>query len=588
MENEPAPGRSRYLLPVILIAAVIQGWTLYALHWCLENKAWPANDAGWLFACYALAVFAPLTAQFFAGQARVRLSWIMIAVLCVVFGYFAWHQGAWVVAANPIEEPYSYSERGSVLGFILALIWLIGLPFLQVRLTTAKWRPEYPRLFSAAWRNTFMLAEAALFTGLFWLLLLLWQELFRMLGLNFFRELFQRPMFIYPVTSLVFGVALHLIGSVERLTNVLLEQLLNVLKWLAMVAGVLLVVFTLALILKLPGMISSQDRPINAAWLLWLLACLVLLINAAYRDGSVTQPYPRLVGWALRCAIPLTVVIALTAAYAIGIRINRYGFTVERVWACVVALAGLAYAIGYSLASRDKGIWMEGVGRVNVYVAVALICVLMLALTPALSPYRIAAVSQFHLVTFSDKSRENDALRYLRFESGRYGVERLQQLARIKAGESDSMLAQDAQRVLALKQRWEGYTQARQDTLDKLKAYPSGTTIDVRLLEKLHDDFASPAARLPYVLDATEHPMGLFLDMNGDDVQEFILMGANQSLLYQKQGESWQFVGALSPLNYPANADMATQIQSGDFSAEAPRWRELRIGQRRFRLQGEP
>jgi hypothetical protein len=339
--------------------------------------------------------------------------------------------------------------------------------------------------------------------------------------------------------------------------------------------------------LKLPGMISSQDRPINAAWLLWLLTCLVLLINAAYRDGSVTRPYPRLIGWALRCAIPLTVVIALTAVYAIGIRISRYGFTVERVWACVVAFAGLAYAIGYSLAAQAKGIWMEGVGRLNVCVALALLCVLMLALTPALSPYRIAAVSQFHLVTLRDKSRENDALRYLRFDSGRYGVERLQQLAHIKAGESDSMLALAAQRVLALKQRWDGYTQARQDTLDKLKAYPSGTTVDATLLKKLHD-FASPAARLPYVLDATEHPVGLFLDMNGDDVQEFILMGANQSLLYQKEGESWQFVGALSPLNYLANADVATQIQSGDFSAETPRWRELRIGQRRFRLQGEP
>jgi hypothetical protein len=75
--------------------------------------------------------------------------------------------------------------------------------------------------------------------------------------------------------------------------------------------------------------------------------------------------------------------------------------------------------------------------------------------------------------------------------------------------------------------------------------------------------------------------------MNGDGVQEFILTGANQSLLYQKQGESWPFVGELAPLNYLANADVATQIQSGDFSAEALRWRELRIGQRRFRLQGE-
>ena len=166
----------------------------------------------------------------------------------------------------------------------------MGLPFVQARIVAGTWRSSYPMLFSTAWRNKLMLAEAALFTGLFWILLVLWQELFHMLGLNFFRDLFSKPIFIYPVTFLVFGIALHLIGSVDRLTSVLLEQLLNVLKWLSMVAGVLLVIFTFALIFKLPGMISSQDRPISAAWLLWLLACLVLLINAAYRDGTIANP----------------------------------------------------------------------------------------------------------------------------------------------------------------------------------------------------------------------------------------------------------------------------------------------------------
>jgi hypothetical protein len=92
-------------------------------------------------------------------------------------------------------------------------------------------------LFTYAWRNKLVLGEAALFTGLFWLLLFLWQMLFHMLGINYFRELFEEPIFVYPVTSLAFGSALHLIGSIERLTAVVLEQLLNVLKWLGLLAG---------------------------------------------------------------------------------------------------------------------------------------------------------------------------------------------------------------------------------------------------------------------------------------------------------------------------------------------------------------
>ncbi|MCP5339035.1 MAG: hypothetical protein R3E75_02645 [Steroidobacteraceae bacterium] len=40
--------RSPHLL-VILIAAVVQGWALYGLHWAIDNQAWPYTDRVWLF-----------------------------------------------------------------------------------------------------------------------------------------------------------------------------------------------------------------------------------------------------------------------------------------------------------------------------------------------------------------------------------------------------------------------------------------------------------------------------------------------------------------------------------------------------------
>ena len=43
----------------------------------------------------------------------------------------------------------------------------------------------------------------------------------------------------------------------------------------------------------------------------------------------------------------------------------------------------------------------------------------------------------------------------------------------------------------------------------------------------------------------------------------------------------------LLPVNYQAKFDLPAQLESGEFGAEVPRWRELRIGERRFRLQGE-
>lgn len=51
--------RSPRLL-VILIAAVVQGWALYGLHWAIDNQAWPYTDRAWLFGLSAFWIFTPL------------------------------------------------------------------------------------------------------------------------------------------------------------------------------------------------------------------------------------------------------------------------------------------------------------------------------------------------------------------------------------------------------------------------------------------------------------------------------------------------------------------------------------------------
>jgi hypothetical protein len=58
----------------------------------------------------------------------------------------------------------------------------------------------------------------------------------------------------------------------------------------------------------------------------------------------------------------------------------------------------LLYSVGYSIAVFDSRAWLGGIARVNIAVAFALIAVICVALTPLLSPYRLAANSQFRLV----------------------------------------------------------------------------------------------------------------------------------------------------------------------------------------------
>ena len=585
-------------LPTILSAAVLQGWALYGLHHALKFHHWPFPSTPLTVGLYACVVLIPLTVQLLAGYAQREAFWRVIAALTVAFFYFGWHFGSaiGVPLATGLGNP---GGAGLFLfAFELVVLWLLALPFLQSRLALGHWRVEYPALFNFAWRNKIMLGEAAVFTGLFWLLLWLWQTLFHMLQINFFRELFAEPIFVYPVTALAFGIAMHLIGSIDPLVSAVLEQLLNVLKWLATVAGMLLALFTLALLLKLPALVFEGQKAIKATWLLWLIAVVVLFLNAAYRDGTIAQPYPRWIGQVLRFVVPLTVVIALTATYSLWVREQHYGLTVERFWAFVVGGAALWYAVGYSVSALSKGAWLARMATVNVGVALALIAVIALALTPLASPYRLAAKSQYRRILdgrWEDANKEpasfprENAFQYLRWESGTYGRERLEELARLEHHADAERIRGLASTALQAKNEWE--PAAHVDTnsvLAGLIVYPTGRTLDADLAAVIRTDIEKE----PYVFANTtgaKHASGLYVDLNGDGVDEFVIFGCCTGIAYQHRADGWTRIGSVRAVN-PAGAPrtIETELRDQHVEAVAPAWKELVIGGHAFRVDAAP
>ena len=597
MENTSRSAPAKPGLPLILLAAVVQGWALYGLHLALKEHHWPATQPTWLSALYALAVFIPVTFELLAEHARLTALWVLAAVMAAAYFYFGWHHGGVFSTAGP--NPIQSGDEYFSLGCLLTLLWLMALPFAQSRLATGRWAIRYESLFTNAWRNKLMLAEALLFTGLFWLLLFLWQALFHLLGIDYFRELFEEPVFIYPVTSLTFGCAMHLIGSIDRLTSVVLEQILSVLKWLGLLAGVILALFTIALVLKLPGLVFTGKKALSATWLLWLTAVVVLLLNAAFRDGSVAQPYPKSVGLFLRAIVPLTVIVSLTALYALTMRSSHYGLTVGRVWGLVVAGAALAYSVGYSLAALGKGAWLGGMARVNVLVALALIAVIAAALTPVLSPYRLAADSQFRIVRdkglaalSQDGSNQNlfgrnNALQYLRFDSGRYGVARLRELAALQAGPDAESVNRLAKQLLEQKTR--GISPPNTDNaavLAKLHVYPEGRSLDSDLKATLQADVIKPENGFAFQQLSEDGVVGIYVALSVEGADNFVFLSLNHGLVYENRAGHWVLVGDVHPNSFALlqKLNLVDELGKGHVSAAAPAWKELSIGGRTFRV----
>ena len=133
--SEPIPPSG---LPVILIAALVQGWALYGLHEAVMKMHWPATQPSWLVALYTLAVFLPLTVQMIAASVRTRAAAVILAVLGCALMFFGWFHGAQAGAASRLLD----TADGPLFGIVLGVLWLMLLPFVQLRLVEGAWRPR--------------------------------------------------------------------------------------------------------------------------------------------------------------------------------------------------------------------------------------------------------------------------------------------------------------------------------------------------------------------------------------------------------------------------------------------------------------
>jgi hypothetical protein len=516
-----------------LVLALAQALALWWLHQSIESRVWPATEPGALFAAYLVTVFLPLTLLVLWSRRHDRALWIAAGALGA-FLSLSGYQSFGDLRSFPQELNL---DEDRIAGFLLPWIvaWLVGVPMLRARLETGYWRTPYAVLFRSAWRSYLTLAESALFTGVFWLLLLLWAALFETLGNDFFKTLFSDPRFVYPATTLAFAAATQIIGSSDRFIDGVLDQLLGLMKWLLPLAGLIVIAFSIALLPKLPALISSGERIINSAILLALVAATLLLFNAAYREGDLDPGYGRWLQQVLRLVPPLLVLIALTALYSMSIRLIDLGFTPSRYWGLVTAVFAVLYSMGYAYASFRSGPWLGAIKQVNFGVSLVLLATLLASLTPIADPLRLSVVSQLNRALASSTAESTaSALRFLRFDAGERGRSALNALARGDVIADDSAravaLRDEAKRVARLKSKKlspksdPSVTPARYaEWRSRLQIVPAEMSVSPSLEEAIQLEFSFTASVLDPGGNAPP-PLIVFLDLDGDATPEAILL----------------------------------------------------------------
>lgn len=437
----------------LIILAVVQGYTLYALHLSIDNAFWPATDLRWLKALYTVAIALP--AFFYLGMVRWRDKYnlVALAILLPLLFLLGWHLG-WMQQAEGLTLHKRYSFRFTcAFAYSLGIALFILVFFFRTWRSAGKWRFDYPQLLAFSWQHALTAAFLGLFVGVFWLLLFLWAQLFEVLDIDFFEELFEEPFFIYPVTWLVLGLGLVLVRNRIRLIATVQFMCEALIKALLPLAAFIVLLFLGTL--PFTGLEPIWDTGHAAALMMLLAAVLLFFFNAVLSEQPDHPPYPLALRMIVFAAVVILPVASALAAWALWLRIDQYGLTVDRLWGAVIQFLLALYTVGYAvLLLWKRRSALRYVQSANKAFALVVVAVLVMVNTPLADLRAWAADSQAGRLLSGEADVEAFDYDYLRFRLGAYGVRKLRELQESDFAEQNPVAAKHIDAVLKQENPW--------------------------------------------------------------------------------------------------------------------------------------
>ena len=406
----------------VVLAGALQGVICYVITWYIEYAKLP-SDTLWLMCVVPATVVMTTTLSLAMTSFRKPFLWLSLGMIgAAVAGMGGWLK--WSVAGLD-----NWDTRNAVLlfGFHLLLMTLLLLPWLQRRLETAPTDAFYRDFNDKNWHNALTFLLVFVSNGLFWLVLFLWTELFKLIGISFFDRLFfNSDWFI----SVAIGVVSASAAVLARMQVRLILALQNLLTLIA--TGLLPLMAALALlfigILPFVGLEAVSAR-ISAAGLLTTLALLLLLlVTVVWHPQRQKLPYFS----PLRGMIHLAVIIApaypVLAGWALWLRIAQYGWSPERLYGVLITIVALVWTVGFCLSvlfyRRDP---QRLQAHITPTTGLLALIFLVLVHTPVLDPWRISVES--HMARYQDgRINADQVILYMLSNTGRKGREAMQML----------------------------------------------------------------------------------------------------------------------------------------------------------------
>jgi hypothetical protein len=546
----------------LLSIAFLQGLCLLVLYRSVELDFWPSESPVWAFPLWTLAIAVPLLLLLSID----RDNWVFVAKYVAAFGalltllalYTGWQ-------AEPFHE-FPIESLTAAFVVTIGLASFKALMYLQQRANREP--PAYEVLFTYSWRNFLVGVLAGIFTLIFWLILVLWGQLFKIIEIDFFFKLFREDWFLIPVLAVAFGLGISLFRD---LTHVI-DTITKLLHWLIKLLLPLLLMVAVIFLGALPftGLDLLWNTGNGTALLLWLLALVLFFTNAVYQDGREASPYPPALHRAIYAGLCLMPVVAALAFYGLFLRLQQYGWTIERCWAFVVWLILALFAIGYLVGIlRRRDAWTGELARVNTAMGLVVLAIMLLANSPLLDFRKISLQSQLGRVESGEIALADFDFWYAKNHLARPGYLAMEKM-KSDLGDSDAEL-------LALIDA----------PLRKGAAAPVDTAAFWARIRYRPQPFDVPAGLRPLIENQAgmileQDPVLIRVDLDEDGTHEYLLLmiaenGLSISQFYYRGESGWQsgYLGYRFPTD---GGDFRERILEGDISLTEPRFRNLNIG----------
>lgn len=277
---------------------------------------------------------------------------------------------------------------GPIPALAVFTVATLPVPFLIARAKSG-WR-DYPVLFLEAWSVALRFVAAAAFTGLVWLVIFLSDEVLRIVGIDVIQRLLDHEIVPLVLSGAVLGLGMAVINDLAELLSPYV--VLRLFRLFLPVVLAVMAVFLIALPFRGLNGLAGGLSP--ALLLLTMVAGGISLVSIAIdqTDADATQS-PLLLRSAQAMALVLPVVAAL-ALWAIWLRVADHGWSPDRLFVALIGVVGVGYGLVYALAVLRGAGWMERIRQGNILMALVVVGLSALWLTPVLNAERISAQSQ--------------------------------------------------------------------------------------------------------------------------------------------------------------------------------------------------